>query len=49
MDEETRRHANDWKTLAYHFFKDFSFTSKYLELKVVLQRIKEFLFVDTTK
>jgi hypothetical protein len=28
MHEETRRQTNDWKTLADHFCKDFSFTSK---------------------
>jgi hypothetical protein len=33
--------------LEKQFFKDFSFTSKYSELKVVLQRIKEFIFSDT--
>jgi hypothetical protein len=46
MHEETRRQTNDWKTLADQFCKDFSFTSKYPELKIVLQRIKEFLFTD---
>ena len=35
--------------LADHFCKDFSFTSKYHELKVFLQRIKEFLFTYTSK
>jgi len=35
--------------VADHFCKDFSFTSKYLELKLVLQRIKEFLFTNTGK
>jgi len=34
--------------LADHFFKDFSFTSKHLELEVVLQRIKEFIFTDNS-
>jgi hypothetical protein len=49
MHEETRRQTNDWKMLVDHFCKDFSFTSKYPELEVVLQRIKEFLFTDTSK
>jgi hypothetical protein len=35
--------------LADQFCKDFSFTSKYPELKVVLQKIKEFLFIDTSE
>jgi hypothetical protein len=30
--------------LAHQFFKDFSFTSKYTELELVLQNIKELLF-----
>jgi hypothetical protein len=48
IHEETRRQTNDWKMLADHFCKDFSFTSKYPELEVVLQRIKEFLFTDNS-
>jgi hypothetical protein len=46
IHEETKRHTNNWKMLEDQFCKDFSFTSKYPELKVVLQRIKEFLFID---
>ena len=49
IHEETKRQTNEWKTLEDHFCKDFSFTSKYPELKVVLQRIKEFLFTDTSE
>jgi hypothetical protein len=49
MHEETRRQTNDWKALADHFCKEFLFTSKYPELEVVLQRIKEFLFTDNSK
>jgi hypothetical protein len=49
MHEETRRDTIDWKALVDHFCKDFSFTSKYPELEVVLQRIKEFLFIDNSK
>jgi hypothetical protein len=29
-----------------HFYKNFSFTSKYPDLEVALQNIKEFLFTD---
>jgi hypothetical protein len=47
--EETRRQTIDWKVLADHFCKDFSFTSKYPKLEIVLQRIKEFLFTDNSK
>jgi hypothetical protein len=32
--------------LATHFCKEFSFTGKYPELEVVLQKIKESLFTD---
>jgi hypothetical protein len=46
IHEETKRHTNDWQMLATHFCKDFSFTSKYPELEVVLQKIKEFIFTD---
>jgi hypothetical protein len=46
VHEETRRQTRDWKTLADQFCKELSFTSKYHELKIVLQRIKEFLFTD---
>ena len=46
MHEETRRQTSKWKTLADQFCKEFSFTSKYPELKVVLQIIKEFIFTD---
>jgi hypothetical protein len=46
IHEETRRQTNNWKMLADQFCKDFSFTSKYPELKIVLQRIKKFLFTD---
>jgi hypothetical protein len=46
IHEENRRQTSDWKTLIAHFFKDFSFTSKYPELEVVLQNIKEFVFTD---
>jgi hypothetical protein len=49
MHEETRRQTNQWKKLAYHFCKDLSFTSKYPEVEVVLQRIKEFLFTNNSK
>jgi hypothetical protein len=45
---ETRRQTNDWQMLAAHFCKDFSFTSKYPELEVVLQKIKEFIFTDNS-
>jgi hypothetical protein len=34
--------------LAYHFCKDFSFTSKYPELELVLQIIKEFIFIENS-
>jgi hypothetical protein len=46
IHEETIRQTNDWKMLADQFCKDFSFTSKYPELKLVLKKIKEFLFID---
>jgi hypothetical protein len=49
IHEETRRQTNNCKTLADQFCKEFSFTGKYPELEVVLQRIKEFLFTDTGK
>jgi hypothetical protein len=49
IHEETRRKTNSWKTLADKFCKDFSFTSKYPELKIVLKRIKEMLFTDVCK
>jgi hypothetical protein len=49
MHEETIVHTSEWKALADHFYKEFMFTSKYLELEVVLQRIKEFLFTDNSK
>jgi hypothetical protein len=49
MHEETKRQTNNWQTLAGHFCKDFSFTSKYPKLQVILQRIKEFLFIDNSK
>ena len=48
MHEETIRQTSEWKMLADHFCKEFSFTSKYHELEVVLQRIKEFLFTDNS-
>jgi hypothetical protein len=48
MHEYTKRQTNNWKTLADHFFKDFSFTNKYPDLEVVLQRIKEFIFIDNS-
>jgi hypothetical protein len=48
MHEETRRQNNNWQTLEDHFFNDFSFKSKYLDLEVVLQRIKEFIFIDNS-
>jgi hypothetical protein len=35
IHEETKRHTSGWQTLADQFCKDFSFTSKYLELKIV--------------
>jgi hypothetical protein len=49
IHEETRRQTSSWKTLADQFCKDFSFTSKYPELKIVLQRIKEMIFTDVCK
>jgi hypothetical protein len=35
--------------LVAHFCKEFSFTSKYLELELVLQRINKFIFTDNNK
>jgi hypothetical protein len=46
MHEETKRQTNNLKMLEDQFCKDFSFTSKYPELKIVLKIIKEFLFID---
>jgi hypothetical protein len=46
MHEETRTQTNNWKRLVDQFCKKFLFTSKYHELKIVLQRIKEFLFTN---
>jgi hypothetical protein len=43
---ETKRQNNDWQTMETHFCKEFSFKSKYLELEVALQKIKQFLFTD---
>jgi hypothetical protein len=45
--EETIRKTSHWKTFVDQFCKDFLFTIKCPELKVVLQRIKEFIFTDT--
>jgi len=44
IHEETIRQTSDWRMLATHFCKIFSFTSKYFELEVVMQKIKEFHF-----
>jgi hypothetical protein len=49
IHEKTRRQTNHWKTLQDQFCKDFSFTSKYLELNTALQRVKEMLFTDISK
>ena len=48
IHEETRRQTSNWKMLEAHFCKEFSFTSKYPELEVVLQNIKEFIFIDNS-
>jgi hypothetical protein len=48
IHEETRRQTSDWQTLAAQFCKDFSFTSKYPELELVLQKIKELLFTTNS-
>jgi hypothetical protein len=49
IHEETRRQMNCWQTLQEQFCKDFSFTSKYPELNIVLQRIREMIFTDICK
>jgi hypothetical protein len=49
IHEETRRQTSNSKTLADQFHKDLSFISKYLELKIVMQKIKKLLFIDSCK
>ena len=44
IHEETRIQTSDYRTLAAQFCKDFSFKSKYLEIELILQKIKELLF-----
>jgi hypothetical protein len=46
IHEETIRQTSDWPTLTTHFCKYFSFTSKYSDLEVFLQKIKEFHFTN---
>jgi hypothetical protein len=46
--EETKRQTSDCKTWAIQFCKDFSFTSKYPELELALQKIQELLFTTNS-
>jgi hypothetical protein len=49
IHEETRRNTNNWKTLVDQFCKELSFTSKYPELKILLQIIKKLIFTNVCK
>jgi len=43
--EEARRQIRCWKNLKDQFYRDFSFTGKFPELHLVLQRIQEMLLL----
>jgi hypothetical protein len=49
VHEETRRQTACWDVLQSKFYHDFSFSSKFSKLTLVLQKIKRILFIDEIK